>query len=62
MEARIQKGDITLVIERSQGRVSIQTTYREGKLPAGRPPNPHTVDLSIDEFENMLHELDLTDE
>lgn len=59
MEARVQKGDVTLVIVRSGDQVSIRTTYREGQLPAGIAPNPHVIDVSTEEFERLLDRLDL---
>lgn len=58
MEARKQKGDMTLVLGRSGDQVHIRPTYREGQLPAGTPPNPHTITLSAEEFEEMLDQLD----
>jgi hypothetical protein len=61
VETRIQKGGITLVIERSGNQVNIRTTYREGKLPAGIAPNPHAIEVSTEEFVKMLDQLDLGD-
>ena len=59
VDTRSQKGDMTLVIERAGNQVLIRTTFREGQLPSGIAPNPHTIELSTEEFEKMLDELDL---
>lgn len=43
MKTGIQKGGMTLVIERSRNLMSMHTTCQEGKFPAGMPPNPRTI-------------------